>query len=100
MRRVVLDVESPVRAWLVTSEAYYPGWRTFVDGGERPFVMTNGAFRGLLISVGKHRIEMKFEPSIVWKGAALSLVAWVIAVAAVVFGDNKRKRGPWISSNI
>jgi len=46
-RSVMLESHSPAPAFLVTSEAYYPGWRAFVDGRPERLALTNVAFRGL-----------------------------------------------------
>lgn len=89
-RRVTLEVESAAPAFLVTSETYYPGWQAFVDGRERPLVLTNVAFRGMPVEAGRHRIEMRFEPSILWRGTVLSAAGWALLVAAFAFGDNGR----------
>ena len=95
--RVVLDVESPQQAFLVTSEAHYPGWRAFLDGVETPIAMTNAAFRGLPVPAGRHRVEMRFEPAILARSAAVSITGLVLLAAAVLFGDRKRSGRPWIS---
>jgi uncharacterized membrane protein YfhO len=97
--RVVLDVESPQPAFLVTSEAHYPGWRAFLDGVETPIAMTNAAFRGLPVPAGRHRVEMRFEPAILARSAAVSIAGLVLLAAAVLFGDRKRSGKPWISSS-
>jgi len=98
-RSVRLEVETSAPALLVTSEAWYPGWRAWIDGGERPLVLTNAAFRGLSVPAAEHIVEMRFEPAILWRSAAVSAVAWLAALAAFAFGDNRRKRGRWISSS-
>jgi hypothetical protein len=95
--RLMLDVESPQPAFLVTSEAHYPGWRAFLDGVETPIVMTNAAFRGLPVPAGRHRVEMRFEPAILVYSAALSIAGLALLAAAVLFGDRKRSGKPWIS---
>ena len=95
--RLVLDVESPQPAFLVTSEAHYPGWRAFLDGVEKPITMTNAAFRGLPVPAGRHRVEMRFEPAILARSAAVSMAGLALLVAGVLFGDRIRKRKPWIS---
>ena len=95
--RLVLDVESPQQAFLVTSEAHYPGWRAFLDGVEKPIAMTNAAFRGLPVPAGRHRVEMRFEPAILARSAAVSITGFVLLAAAVLFGDRKRSGKPWIS---
>jgi hypothetical protein len=97
--RLVLDVESPQAAFLVTSEAHYPGWRAFLDGVEEPIAMTNAAFRGLPVPAGRHRVEMRFEPAILARSAAVSIAGLALLVAGVLFGERKRSGNPWISSS-
>jgi hypothetical protein len=75
-----LDVETPSPAFLVTSETFYPGWRAWVDGREASLRMTNAAFRGLEVDAGHHRVEMRFRPTILYKGAAVSLASLLVAV--------------------
>jgi hypothetical protein len=94
--RLDLDVHSPQRAFLVTSEVHYPGWRAFVDGVERPIVMTNGAFRGLPMPAGNHRVEMRFEPSILVWSALISIAALALMVT-VLAGATMRRRHEWTS---
>jgi uncharacterized membrane protein YfhO len=80
--RVQLSVESPRPTFMVTSEAYYPGWRVWVDGREASLVLTNASFRGLPLEAGRHRIEMVFRPTKLWYGAAISVLGLVALVGA------------------
>ena len=94
-REVVLETEAAHPAFLVTSEPYYPGWHAYVDGHEQPLYITNTAFRGMALTAGTHRIQMRFSPSILWRGAivsavALALLFWVAASAIIM-------NRPWIS---
>lgn len=94
-REVVLETAAAHAAFLVTSEPYYPGWHAYVDGREEPLYVTNTAFRGMALPAGAHRIEMRFNPSILWRGAKISAVALVllfwVAASAII------SRHPWIS---
>ena len=78
---VILDVGLGAGAFLVSSEANYPGWRATIDNKPAQIVPTNAAFRGLEIPAGHHRIRFYFSPQSLWWGAALSAVG----VAAVCF---------------
>ena len=71
---VILDVGSGAAAFLVSSEANYPGWRASIDDKPVPIVQTNAAFRGLEIPAGHHRVRFHFRPQSLWWGAALSAV--------------------------
>jgi hypothetical protein len=77
-RRIVLQVESPAPAFLVTSETHYPGWRALLDNEPAQLYFTNVAFRGLLVPAGKHEVVLEFAPAMVWWSAALSLAAWLL----------------------
>jgi len=72
---ILLDVRSSRPVFLVTSEAWYPGWIGLIDGKEHPLVRTNVAFRGLAVPAGLHRIEMRFAPRMLWYGLVVSLVS-------------------------
>lgn len=74
---VSLEIEAANDSFLVTSEAYYPGWRARVDEADKPLVVTNVAFRGLPVPAGRHRVTMRFEPAILRWSAVISAAAWL-----------------------
>ena len=88
--RVLMEVDSPAPAFLVTSETHYPGWRAFVDGRQRPISYTNVAFRGLPVPAGRHQVLLEFAPSILWRSAALSAAAWAVLICVWI----PRRRPP------
>ena len=53
-----------------------------MDGQQRPIYYTNVAFRGLRVPAGRHTVVMRFEPSIMSWGAAVSLLALIAAMAS------------------
>ena len=81
-RRLLLEVESRSNDFLVTSEVLYPGWKAYVDGHPQKMYMTNGAFRGLFVAPGRHEIEMRFQPEILWYSMALAALAWSVLILA------------------
>ncbi len=84
-RRAVIETEARRPAFLVTSETYYAGWRGYVDGKEQRLFLTNVAFRGLPVPAGRHRIEMRFGPSVLWRGLGISALAGLGLVGVVAF---------------
>jgi hypothetical protein len=83
-RTVLLEVDTPVPAYLGSSEANYPGWRAFMDGHEVPLEYFNVAFRGMPVPAGKRQILMRFAPPLVKRAAAVSAVAWLGLAAFLV----------------
>lgn len=86
-REIEIETDAPRAAYLVTSEADYPGWRAWIDRREQPIFTTDIAFRGLPVPAGRHRIEMRFAPP-VWRGAVVSGIAlaalfWCAASAII-----------------
>ncbi len=81
----VLAVESPCDAVLSTSETYYPGWHARVDGKEVPVILSNLAFRAVMVPQGTHRVEMYYSPDIYIRGILVSLGTLVILFALYIF---------------
>jgi hypothetical protein len=80
---VVLETDTRAHAYLVTSEAHYPGWWATIDGVEHSIHYTNGAFRGLPVPAGRHTVVMRFSPDILWRSMALSGAGWVALLCAL-----------------
>ena len=77
-------------AMLVLADTYYPGWKAFVDGKERPVLRVNHTLRGVALEPGGHTVVFVFQPaSLVW-GAWLSLGASLVCGAAFVFSRRRR----------
>ncbi len=99
--KIALDVDALRAAYLVTSEAYYPGWQARIDGNPAPILITNAAFRGLAVEPGRHRVELEFAPRILVVSAGISLIA--LLVAAFLIGRQGyrtaavRERRAWLS---
>ncbi|MEZ4636939.1 MAG: YfhO family protein [Caldilineaceae bacterium] len=83
-------------AFLVLSDAYYPGWRATIDGADTPIHPTNVLFRGVAVPAGEHEIVFTFDPPTWRNGVVISgagLVLWIgIIIAAVLV--RRRDRTP------
>jgi uncharacterized membrane protein YfhO len=81
--RVAIRTSADAAAWLVLTDAWFPGWRAWVDGREQPVARANYGFRAIWLPAGRHEVEFRYRPrSLTW-GAALSLGAAVFAVGLV-----------------
>ena len=76
---VRLEVETPRPAVLVSSEVFYPGWQTRIDGEPTPTLRVNTAFRGTPVPAGRHTIEMVFVPRSFHLGLALSVATLLVS---------------------
>ncbi|MFB3778692.1 MAG: hypothetical protein ACE141_13825 [Bryobacteraceae bacterium] len=75
--RVDLETDAPGLQFLVSSEAFYPGWKAWVDGVETVLYPTNLGFRGLVVPAGRHQVRMEFRPRLFTISAGVSLVSWL-----------------------
>ena len=80
---VELEASSREATTLVSSEAWYPGWKATIDGSEAPILKVNEAFRGLKLPPGSHRITMTYAPDRLKTGAAASLAALALLIWAL-----------------
>jgi len=71
---VAFDVDLDRPAFVVLSEARYPGQRWVVDGVVRDAVAANGIFQGMVLPAGRHHVRFNAAPS--W------LLAMILASAA------------------
>jgi hypothetical protein len=78
---------------LVLADAYYPGWRVYVDGKEEKIYRANLFFRAVKLAAGAHRVEFRYEPRSFQIGLWISLTTLaVIVVASAGIFIRKRKR--------
>jgi hypothetical protein len=71
--RVNLTAEGP--GWLILSEAAYPAWRATIDGKATPLRTAGRWARAVELGPGMHEVQMSYDPSLSWFGAAVTLLA-------------------------
>jgi len=77
LNEIKLEVEAAREGYLVLSEVYYPGWRVYVDGVEKPVLRANYAFRAVYLAPGLHQVRLVFAPTS-WKvGVLIGAVTWL-----------------------
>ncbi len=82
--RVILTATLACRGMVVLSETMFPGWRAKVDGRAVPIYEVYGAFRGVVVEAGTHRIDFAYRPVSVYGGLALTLAGLAISAVTVV----------------
>ena len=79
---LVIDVDAPAAGFLVIADQYYPGWQATVNGTPAALHRANYLFRLIEVPAGASRVELRFRPTSVAVGAAISAMA--IGVAALL----------------
>lgn len=75
-----LRVTAPRDAILVSSEVFYPGWTTRIDGADAPTLEVDTAFRGTVVPAGTHVVEMIYVPRSFRIGLGVSVAALLVAL--------------------
>lgn len=83
--RVVVSVRAHADAYLVLTDAWYPGWVARLDGAEVPLDRANLIFRAVRVPAGEHEIVFEYRPVSLWLGAAISALAWLVVGALWVY---------------
>jgi len=88
---------STPKAYLILNDHFYPGWRVFVNGLEKPIVKAFGFSRAVLISQGDSEIRWVFQPKSLTYGKWLSLFGLATLISLMVFRKQCRVNGKPVS---
>jgi hypothetical protein len=97
---VELEVNLASEGLVVLGDTWSPGWvarlRSVEDdkGVQREVRIhrTNRVFRGVVVPEGRHVLTYVYRPASLYRGAAVSLLAWTGLGLAVVVGVIRRRR--------
>jgi hypothetical protein len=90
--RTVLDVISPGRSLLVTTESWHAGWTAVRrDGHELRTLPVYGDLLGVLLEPGQGEVVLQFEPSSFRSGVYVSLAGAVVLVIVLVPRGARRR---------
>jgi hypothetical protein len=82
--------------YLILSDTYYPGWKSFVDGRESEIHRANYAMRAVYLEPGQHNVQFVFDPISFRIGALISLISLVgvlsLGVGMILRRNSSRKR--------
>ena len=82
----------------VFSEMYYAdGWNAYINDTPAEYIRVNYLLRGMKIPAGNHKIDFKFEPTVVQKGSTIalgsSILLFLVALAGVFVTFRRKKEG-------
>jgi hypothetical protein len=90
--RILLEANLNKSGLLVLADAFYPGWKSFVDGQESKIYRANYVLRAIFVPAGKHRVEFKYDPWSVKAGALISIVTLLLVVGWLMWTSPTRSR--------
>lgn len=86
-QEVIIKTQSSVDGFLFLSDAYFPGWKAYVDGQEKKIYLANYAFRAVEVSQGEHEVVFRYEPEWFWWGIRISLgIMGVVVLGLLALG--------------
>jgi hypothetical protein len=94
LNNLVYEFNATTNQFAVFSEIYYKdGWNVYIDGKLTPHYRVNFVLRGLEVPKGNHKIEFKFEPTVVKKGTTIALISYglLLVIFAGWFFVERRK---------
>jgi len=71
---ILIEAELIKPGLLILSDAYYPGWKAYVDGKESKIYRANYMFRSIVLDKGKHEVRFVYDPLSFKIGAFISLI--------------------------
>lgn len=77
--------------WLVVQQTRYPGWGALVDGRPVDVATANGAFLAVPVPAGTSEVALRFEPTSVRLGAALSFLSVAVILGLLVAARATRR---------
>lgn len=86
--RVEVAVDLAAPGYLVLTDAWYPGWRAWIDGEEVEVLAADLLFRAVALDAGRHRVVFTFRPSSLGVGAGVSLLAGIGLLFIWVYNRN------------
>ncbi len=84
--RYRIATSSAAPALLLLSETAYPGWRVTIDGERVDPLLAYTALQAVCLPAGEHDVVWHYVPVRFYGGAALSLLAALLLLAAAVLG--------------
>lgn len=82
--RLIIETKADKAAVLVASEINYPGWQATVDGQPANIYTADYLLRGVVLTAGNHRVEMKYTAPAARNGAVISAFSLLLIVGLLI----------------
>jgi len=91
--RIEIEVADTSPGILILADAFYPGWKAFVDGKTTAILPVDGFARGVPLDKGSHQIVFQYDPTSFKVGKYISGAALVV-FALLLARSIKRQSQP------
>jgi hypothetical protein len=89
-----IQVNAGASGVLVINEIYAAGWNAYIDGERTELVRADGVFRAVAVPAGISEITLRYEPLSLRAGFWISIAAFVVALAALIWCGIGIRRPP------
>ncbi|WP_346856198.1 YfhO family protein [uncultured Draconibacterium sp.] len=81
---LVYNTKTSADRLAVFSEVYFPDWEVYVDGKKSELFTANYILRSMMIPVGEHKIEFKFNPEYYYRSNSFAQLAYYLLLFVLV----------------
>lgn len=71
------SIDAPDDGIVIVLQAFYPGWKLYIDGKREELVEVDGCFIGIPLKEGNHKVELKFRPLDFFVGSMVSILFYI-----------------------
>lgn len=93
--RVEIQVQTPERAYLILTDAYYPGWHATVNGQPAVIQRADVMFRAVPVPAGESTVVFEYRPGWWPLAPVIGAAAWAAALVMVVITG--RRKSPYLT---
>lgn len=80
LNEVEVTVKNNKPGFLILSDMYSPGWRVIIDGKSDKLFIADGAFRGVFMNTGEHKVVFKYIPPLFRIGSIVSIITALVLI--------------------
>ena len=89
--KISMKVKTDKDSLLFLSDAYYPGWKAYVDGKDTKIYRADYTFRSIVVPKGEHEVVFSYEPKSFVYGIIGSGIGILVLATVWILGIYKKK---------
>ena len=93
LNKVAIAIKADRPGLVVLNDAYYPGWRAYVDGVEQPIFRVNSISRGVIVAAEAKMVEFVFRPRLLVVLATVSGASFLLCAIFIFWPGIERGIG-------